>query len=340
MTLEEVKNTIKTGTDYREHIWDCGYTPILVTVSGSWAYGTNKPDSDIDARGIFLDPVNSILGLSNFEQHEIHDTNKELDIVVYGLRKFVKLALENNPNVIELLSPQERNIVYASDIGKELIENRYLFLSKRAAMTFGGYAKAQLDRIENAMARDRYDQEMVERHMMNSILGMIESMNTRYKELPEGGLELEIIDSDKPELNKEIVVNCNLHHYPLRDFKGIWSDMQNVVKDYSKLNGRNRKKDIPHLCKHMMHLVRAMLMGLDILNKGEIITYREDDINLLLSIRNGDYVNGGKPTDSFNRLYKSLWREFEIAIERTNLPDKPNYRAVEDWVVGVYKKYL
>ena len=340
MTLEEVKNTIKTGTDYKEHIWNCGYTPILVTVSGSWAYGTNKPDSDIDARGIFLDPVNSILGLSNFEQHEIHDTNKELDIVMYGLRKFVKLALENNPNVIELLSPQERNIVYASDIGKELIENRYLFLSKRAAMTFGGYAKAQLDRIENAMARDRYDQEMVERHMMNSILGMIESMNTRYKELPEGGLELEIIDSDKPELNKEIVVNCNLHHYPLRDFKGIWSDMQNVVKDYSKLNGRNRKKDIPHLCKHMMHLVRAMLMGLDILNKGEIITYREDDINLLLSIRNGDYVNGGKPTDSFNRLYKSLWREFEIAIERTNLPDKPNFHVVEQMVMNIRRRFI
>ena len=200
--------------------------------------------------------------------------------------------------------------------------------------------KAQLDRIENAMARDRYDQEMVERHMMNSILGMIESMNTRYKELPEGGLELEIIDSDKPELNKEIVVNCNLHHYPLRDFKGIWSDMQNVVKDYSKLNGRNRKKDIPHLCKHMMHLVRAMLMGLDILNKGEIITYREDDIDLLLSIRNGDYVNGGKPTDSFNRLYKSLWREFEIAIERTNLPDKPNFHAVEQMVMNIRRRFI
>ena len=114
MLLAEVKETIKTGKDYKEHIWDYGYTPILVTISGSWAYGTNKPDSDIDARGIFLDPVNSILGLSNFEQHEIHDTNKELDIVMYGLRKFIKLALENNPNVIELLSPQERNIIYAS----------------------------------------------------------------------------------------------------------------------------------------------------------------------------------------------------------------------------------
>ena len=216
-----------------------------------------------------------------------------------------------------------------------------MFLSKRAAMTFGGYAKAQLDRIENAMARDRYDQEMVERHMMNSILGMIESMNTKYKELPEGGLELEIIDSDKPELNKEIVVNCNLHRYPLRDFKGIWSDMQNVVKDYGKLDNRNRKKDDNHMNKHAMHLVRAMLMGLDILNKEEILPYREDDLDMLNFIRNGGYMDEeGRFVDGFYDLVNMLYKRFEDAKSKTKLPAKPDYHAVEDWVVGVYKKYL
>lgn len=341
MTLEEVKNTIKTGKDYKEHIWNYGYTPILVAVSGSWAYGTNKPDSDIDARGIFLDPTESVLGLSNFEQHEVHDTDKELDIVMYGLRKFVKLALENNPNVIELLTPQERNIIYASGIGKELIENRHMFLSKRSAMTFGGYAKAQLDRIENAMARDRYDQEMVERHMLHSILGMIESMNTRYKELPEGGLELEIIDSDKPELNKEIVVNCNLHHYPLRDFKGIWSDMQNVVKDYGKLDNRNRKKDDNHMNKHAMHLVRLLLTGIDILEKEEILPYREDDLDLLNFIRNGGYMDEeGRFVDGFYDLVNMLYKRFEEAKSKTKLPEKPNYHAIENWVVTTYQMRL
>ena len=339
MELDEVKKTIQYSDKY-SFLWNNEYSNVLISLGGSWAYGTNNENSDIDVRGIVLDPEESIIGLSNFEQAEIHDTEREIDCVRYGLRKMVKLLLQNNPNCIEILSPQERNIIYISDLGKELIENRHMFLSKRAAFTFGAYAKAQLDRIENAMARDRYDQEMVERHMLHSILGMIASMNTRYKELPQGGLELEIIDSDKPELEKEIVVNCNLHHYPLRDFKGIWSDMQNVVKDYSKLNQRNRKKDDNHLNKHCMHLVRLLLMGIDILEKEEIITYRENDLDLLMSIRNGDYMKDGKIVDDFYSTVESLNKRFEEVASRSKLPEKPRFHEVERWYMNTVKRYL
>ena len=339
MKLDEVKKTIQCSDKY-SFLWNNEYSNILISLGGSWAYGTNNENSDIDVRGIVFDPTESIIGLSNFEQAEIHDTEREIDCVRYGLRKMVKLLLQNNPNCIEILSPQERNIVYISDLGKELIENRHMFLSKRAAFTFGAYAKAQLDRIENAMTRDRYDQEMVERHMLHSILGMIESMNTRYKELPQGGLELEIIDSDKPELEKEIVVNCNLHHYPLRDFKGIWSDMQNVVKDYSKLNQRNRKKDDNHLNKHAMHLVRLILMGIDVLEKEEIITYRENDLDLLNSIRSGEYMKGGKFVNDFYSMVESLNKRLENAANNSKLPEKPKFNEVESWLMNTYKKYL
>ena len=340
MTLEEVKDTILHSDKY-EFLWNGTYSPILISLGGSWAYGTNTPTSDIDVRGVVEDPVESVLGLSNFEQHEVHDSEKDLDVVEYSFTKIVKLLLGNNPNCVEILSPQERNILYCNDIGKELIENRHLFLSKLAAVKFGAYAKAQLDRIENAMTRDRYDQEMVERHMLHSILGMIESMNTRYKELPEGGLELEIIDSEKPELEKEIVVNCNLHHYPLRDFKGIWSDMQNVVKDYSKLNKRNNKKDDNHMNKHAMHLVRLILMGTDLLEKEEIITYREDDLDLLHFIRNGGYMNkDGKFVDAFYELVDALYKKFEQATSNSKLPERPKFKEVEDWVMRVHRRYL
>ena len=38
-----------------------------------------------------------------------------------------------------------------------------------------------------------------------------------------------------------------------------------------------------------MHLVRLYLMGIDILQGNGIKTYREDDRELLLDIRNGKY---------------------------------------------------
>ena len=336
-TLSEVINEVKYGKDY-EFIWK---EPVaLVTLGGSWAYGTNKATSDIDVRGIMFEPKEAVFGLSSFEQKEVHDSEKDVDVVLYSLRKMVKLLLGNNPNCIEILSPNPRNIIYCNETGKLLINRRHDFLCKKSAFTFGAYAKAQLGRIENAMARDRYDQAMMEKHMLNSIEGMINSMNTRYQELPQGSLTLEIVDSDKPEFEKEIVVNCHLDKYPLRDFKGIWSDMQNVVKDYNKLNYRNNKKDDNHMNKHASHLVRLLLMGTDILRKEEIITYREDDLDLLMSIRNGEWMGeDGKFLPKFYKLVEELSADFDKASAETKLPDKPDFRSIENLVMYINRNY-
>ena len=63
-----------------------------------------------------------------------------------------------------------------------------------------------------------------------------------------------------------------------------------MVRDYDKIGKRNKKKDDNHLNKHAMHLVRLFMMAIDILERGEIKTHRKDDLPLLLSIRNGDFM--------------------------------------------------
>lgn len=338
--MERVKHKILIADEYK-FIWSGEYTPIIVSLGGSWAYGTNTETSDIDVRGIIHEPKEAILGLSNFEQLEKHDKEKDIDCVLYGLKKMCNLLLGNNPNCIEILSPQERNIVYASDIGKELIENRHLFLSKRAAFTFGSYAKSQLARLENAVCHDRLPQAKQEEHMLNSIQGMFNHFNERFANFDEGSVVLYTDEAVNKDYDKEVFLDVNLKHYPLRDYKGMWSEMQNVVKDYAKLNNRNRKKDIPHLCKHMMHLVRLYLMGIDILEKQEIITYREDDLDLLMRIRNGAYMNqDGTVKDSFYKLVEGIDTRFKSAVSNTKLPEKPNFNEVEKWIMSVYKRYL
>ncbi|APH13486.1 hypothetical protein NPD5_3615 [Clostridium sporogenes] len=61
-------------------------------------------------------------------------------------------------------------------------------------------------------------------------------------------------------LYSEVFMNANLKNYPLRDFKNIYSEMSNIVKDYEKLNHRNSKKDELHLNKHALHLIRLLKM--------------------------------------------------------------------------------
>lgn len=336
--LKQIKEMVLNDNKYS---FLSDYPIELLVLGGSWAYGTNKEDSDVDLRGILLEPQESVIGLSNFEQLERHDAEQDVDVVVYGLRKMFSLLLGNNPNCIEIISPQERNWIKISDIGKLIIDNRHIFLSKKAAFTFGAYAKAQLDRLENAMCHDSYDEVRQEEHLRHSIESMMCHFNERFTQFEEGSIVLRTEQIPNSKLEKEIVVDVNLKGYPLRDYKSIWSEMNNVVKDYSKLNGRNRKKDIPHLCKHMMHLVRLYLMGIDILQKEEIITYRENDLDLLQHIRNGAFLNEeGVATKEFYDVIEEVKEKFDEAVNCTKLPAKPNFQAAEKLLMKIYHQYL
>ena len=113
--------------------------------SGSHAYGTNTPASDIDERGVFIAPPKFSLGcLFNVEQVQISGEDTE----IYELAKFVRLATDCNPNIIELLYTDNENIISIDQAWQRMVEHRHLFLSKKAKHTFSGYAMAQMKRIK------------------------------------------------------------------------------------------------------------------------------------------------------------------------------------------------
>lgn len=117
---------------------------IYITRHGSQAYGTSTPTSDLDIRGIAIAPKEYYLGMTNnFEQA----TSKEPDLVIFELRKFLKLASECNPNALEIIFTDEQDHFHVSWIGQMLLDNRDLFLSKRVKFTFQGYAHSQMKRI-------------------------------------------------------------------------------------------------------------------------------------------------------------------------------------------------
>jgi uncharacterized protein len=193
-----------------EHLGD---NIMLLTLSGSISYGTNIKTSDTDIRGIALERPNELLGLDTFEQFE----NKETDTTIYSFRKLVNLLLNCNPNCIEILATNPEHILIITEGGQKLRDNIGLFLSQRAADSFGGYATAQLRRLENALARDSYPQPEKEKHILKSINAQMYHLKKRYREFTDGELELYIRDSDKEDYETEIFLDINLNGYPLRD---------------------------------------------------------------------------------------------------------------------------
>ena len=110
---------------------------------------------------------------------------------------------------------------------------------------------------------------------------------------------------------------------------------------YEKLNHRNHKKDDNHLNKHAMHLIRLYLMCLDILEKGDIITYRGADLPLLMSIRRGDYqLEDGTYRPEFFEMVSDFEKRLDYAKRNTNLPEHPDMKRVEEFVVSVNRRSL
>lgn len=317
-----------------EHL---GSNIILLGLGGSHAYGTNIEGSDLDCRGIALNSKRDILYKNNFEQFE----DKQTDTVIYSFNKIISLLSNCNPNTIEIVGLKPEHYLYLSPIGEELLANKSMFLSQRAINSFGGYANQQLSRLENALARDRYTQSQKEEHIFRSCMNAMLNINERYMDFDNGHIDIYIDESEQEDMDTEIFINVSLEKYPLRDYVNIWSELKEIVKTYGKLNHRNRKKDEEHLNKHAMHLIRLYYMLFDILEKGEINTYREEEHDLLMAIRNGNYQKEDGTYDySFFRMIDRLKNRLEYDKKNTLLPQEPDYKRIEEFVCSVNERII
>ena len=126
------------------------YYLICVAIAGSHAYGMQTKDSDYDIMGICLPPVDYLLGLKRFEQTVFEKRKGDLiDGPVFNFTKWFKLMIDQNPNSLELLWHEPNQYVYRDElIWSQLFKNRKEFLSKKLKHSFGGYAFAQLNRLD------------------------------------------------------------------------------------------------------------------------------------------------------------------------------------------------
>ena len=297
---------------------------IYLVVSGSNAYGTSNNNSDLDLRGVAVEPSRYIYGLDSFEQFE----DRASDTVIYGLKKFVGLLAKANPNVLELLGVNEDCIVFESESGQHLRENAGLFLSKRVIGSFGNYAIAQLRRLQNALCHDSYSEEQQAQHLQHVLASQLDHFRSHYTAFPAGAMNINMDEA------KALTLDIRLQDYPMKDFVGIAFELNSIIKTYDKLNNRNNKKDEKALYKHAMHLIRLLITGTDILTGKGIITNRRDEHRLLMDIRNGKFT-----FDDIFVMTDVYQRDFEQAAKTTTLPDEPNMAAIDDFLTSMYRRF-
>lgn len=125
---------------------------ICLMYRGSIAHGTFIPNSnpnsidDKDIIGIAIPPNNYFFGLKSFEQF---DKKQEYwDVLVYDFRKFIRLLIKSNPNVMQVLWTPEHLTLKSEWQFKELLANKNLFVHKGIYKSFCGYSRGQLHKME------------------------------------------------------------------------------------------------------------------------------------------------------------------------------------------------
>jgi len=145
---------------YQQYPWIDERT-ILRGLVGSTAHGLHVDDGtdDRDEMGVCIEPLASMIGQSEFEQyiyrtaaeregkHDAPSKAGDLDLTVYSLRKWTRLALHGNPTVMMMLFLPPELCVTHTAIGSELQNLAPHFVSREAGQRFLGYLTAQKQRL-------------------------------------------------------------------------------------------------------------------------------------------------------------------------------------------------
>lgn len=336
---------------------------IFRCISGSRGYGMSTPQSDTDVRGIFIAPPEYILGcMKTVEQVEVPGE----DTVIYELAKFVRLAAQCSPNIIELLFTDDDSILFIDPAFETFRENRHLFLSKKAKFTFSGYAMAQMKRIkghnkwisqpqpEKAPALLDFatlvlvSGDVIPGKAIKSYLNIFlvkvnattfrvfSASNFSKPPLSADGTNIQYIDVDANRLSKgedlKFYGTLIVQQEACRIQHRMWKDYWNWKKNRNPVRAELEKK-YGLDCKHASHLIRLLRMAHEILKDGEVIV-RRPDAQELLDIRDGKF--------SYDELVAEAERldgELESLYESSLLPHSADMEAINDLYINVVRDY-
>jgi uncharacterized protein len=128
---------------------------ILRATVGSTLHGLSlEGTDDTDEMGVCIEPPSAVIGLGQFEQW-VHRTQPEgqpsgpgdLDLTIYSLRKWVRLALAGNPTVLLLLFAPVSHCRVRTAEGAQLQALAPAFIARTVAGPFLGYLTAQRQRL-------------------------------------------------------------------------------------------------------------------------------------------------------------------------------------------------
>jgi uncharacterized protein len=146
---------------------------IVRVLVGSQVHGTNVVGTDDrDEMGVCIEPKSYVLGLDTFEQWVYRTAEHkgsrsgpgDIDLTIYSLRRWTRLAAAGNPSMLALLFVPAEHAMIETCEGRRLRDAADLFVSRQAGHRFLGYLRAQRDKMLGERGNRTNRPELVERY--------------------------------------------------------------------------------------------------------------------------------------------------------------------------------
>ena len=147
---------------------------ILRSVVGSGVHGIAIAGTDDhDEMGVYVEPPEWVLGVTKHREDYIWRTQPEgvrsgpgdTDLVLYSLRKYLRLAIKGNPTVMLPLFAPPDSLIVVTPLGEELRARCTAFLSHLAVERFLGYMHSHHERMLGHSKRSVPNRpELIERY--------------------------------------------------------------------------------------------------------------------------------------------------------------------------------
>jgi hypothetical protein len=216
---------------------------ILRAQVGSGVHGTSIEGSDDrDEMGVCTEPPEYVIGLRRFEQYEYHTAwaregglrNRsgpgDLDITIYSLRKYLRLALAGNPSILVPLFAPDSEIVAVTDLGAELRAMTPEIVSRQAGHRFAGYLHAQRQSMlsHEGKGRDCTRPELIERYGFDTkFAGHMLRLGYQGIELLETGR----VTLPMPETERETVRAMRTGGYTMHDALVMAEELEARIRE-------------------------------------------------------------------------------------------------------------
>lgn len=304
---------------------------MFETLTGSHLYGTNTPTSDEDFVGVFVADEEYYFGLEHIDEVSFDIVSKgtdgknlpdAVDRKYYELRKFVKLALDNNPNILEIMF--SNSLVSYTKSGKNFLDCATMFPWKGCRKKFTGYALSQKHKM--MLKPDNYAK-------LNEFVELYEEIPQDYQSRMLIEYRMTAFDGIV-KFGKDFGSVGDLNFNLQRKMKDVYAAVKERLAKASHRTDMYTKYGYD--TKFGMHLLRLMYEGRELMLKGVIqFPFDKDMRKFFLDVREGKYT-----PDEVIQMADRYEEEMDEAEKISKLPSEPNYNLVNSLLQSIVKESL